>query len=68
MPELAAILDEAIALHDAHMSGAEPPTPESQGRLAGLLQAARAVCMAEMAEPPDMTPNLEAARALFGAR
>lgn len=65
--DVMAILDAAIALHDAHMTGAEPPTPESQGRLAGLLQAARAACMADMAEEPGMS-NLEAARALFGAR
>jgi len=51
--DLIAILDAAVALHDAHMNGSEPTTPESQGRLGGLLAAARLAAAAVPDEPEE---------------
>lgn len=46
---LAAVLAEAVTLHQAHMDGSEPTSAESQGRLAGLLEAALAFARAKEA-------------------
>ncbi len=36
----ASLIQQAIDLHQAHMSGAVPPTPESQAELMSLLEQA----------------------------
>jgi len=48
------ILEAALALHQAHMDGTEPTSPESQGQLMGLIEAALLVLRVAMAMPMDM--------------
>jgi len=49
------ILEAALALHQAHMDGTEPTSPESQGQLMGLIEAALLVVESQPNEPMDQT-------------
>lgn len=54
-----AILEEAAALHQAHMDGTEPTSEASQGKLMGLIDAAIASLNDQM-EDEDATPGDDA--------